>query len=169
MNEASPDDLLRGLRGLIENGAVRLELDLGKLDQMDSPVAVEADSNIWVYGAIPFCALVFWQIGERSVAAHPRSIAGSWTKTQALKICFLFELQPRPRALLYPHHNDDERSGALVKDEPVVIHCYTIPVNVQDPRRLAEVGDFCRRMGREAHQGEIGLVIADEYFAITDF
>jgi hypothetical protein len=63
MNEASPDVLLRGLRGLIESGAVRLELDLGKLDQMDSPVAVEADSNIWVYGAIPFCALVFWQFG----------------------------------------------------------------------------------------------------------
>jgi hypothetical protein len=63
MNDASPAELLRGLRGLIDSGAVRLELDLGKLDQMDSPVAVEADSNIWVYGAIPLCALVFWQLG----------------------------------------------------------------------------------------------------------
>src|ERR1700736_1581057 len=63
MNEESPADLLRGLRGLIDSGAVRLELDLGKLDQMDSPVAVEADSNIWVYGALPLCAIAFWQFG----------------------------------------------------------------------------------------------------------
>ena len=64
---------------------------------------------------------------------------------------------------------DDERSGALVKDEPVVVHCYTTPVDIQDARNLAELGEFCRTMGREAHQGEIGLVIGDEYFAIHDF
>lgn len=64
---------------------------------------------------------------------------------------------------------DDERGGTLVMDEPVVIHCYTIPKAVQDDERLAALGAFCRRMGREAHQGEIGLVIGDEYFAIRDF
>ena len=64
---------------------------------------------------------------------------------------------------------DDERSGALVKDEPVVVHCYTTPLDIQDARNLAELNDFCRTMGREAHQGEIGLVIGDEYFAIHDF
>ena len=63
---------------------------------------------------------------------------------------------------------DDERSGALVKDEPVVVHCYTTPSDIEDARNLAELGDFCRTMGREAHQGEIGLVIGDEYFAIHD-
>jgi hypothetical protein len=26
-----------------------------------------------------------------------------------------------------------------------------------------------RRMGREAHQGEVGLVIGDEYLAFRDF
>jgi hypothetical protein len=30
---------------------------------MDSPVAVEADSNIWVYGSIVVCAIIFWQGG----------------------------------------------------------------------------------------------------------
>jgi len=64
---------------------------------------------------------------------------------------------------------DDERGGALVKDEPVVVHCYTTMSDIQDSRKLAELGSFCRRMGREAHQGEIGLVIADEYFAVRDF
>jgi hypothetical protein len=55
---------------------------------------------------------------------------------------------------------DDERAGALVKDEPVAI---------QDARNLAELGSFCRKMGREARQGEVGLVVGDEYFAIRDF
>ncbi len=64
---------------------------------------------------------------------------------------------------------DDKRGGALVMDEPVVVHCYTTPADIEDARNLAELGRFCRRMGREAHQGEIGLVVGDEYFAIHDF
>src|SRR5262245_48374308 len=64
---------------------------------------------------------------------------------------------------------DDERGGALVKDEPVVVHCYTTPADMEDDRNLSELGDFCRKMGREARQGEIGLVAGDEYFAIHDF
>jgi len=64
---------------------------------------------------------------------------------------------------------DDEHNGALVIDEPVVMHCYTTPGEISDQTNLVEVGAFCRRMGREARQGEIGLVIGDEYFAIRDF
>jgi hypothetical protein len=56
-----------------------------------------------------------------------------------------------------------------VKDQPVVVHCYTTPADIQDPSNLAELGAFCRRMGRAARQGEVGLVIGDEYFAIRDF
>lgn len=63
---------------------------------------------------------------------------------------------------------DDDRGGALVKDEPVVVHCYTTPADIEDSRNLAELGAFCRRMGREARQGEVGLVVG-EYFAIRDF
>jgi hypothetical protein len=64
---------------------------------------------------------------------------------------------------------DDERNGALVKDEPVVVHCYTTPADIEDARNLAELGSFCRTMGRDARQGEVGLVIGDEYFAIRKF
>ncbi|MBI4475888.1 MAG: hypothetical protein HY654_01875 [Acidobacteria bacterium] len=64
---------------------------------------------------------------------------------------------------------DDERGGALVRDEPVVVHSYTTPSDIEAARNLAELGRFCRRTGRAAHQGEIGLVIGDEYFAIRDF
>jgi hypothetical protein len=63
MNDASAAELLRGLRGLVESGRIRIELDFRRLDHMDSPVGVEADSNIWVYAAIPLCGLVFWQLG----------------------------------------------------------------------------------------------------------
>ncbi len=64
---------------------------------------------------------------------------------------------------------DDERGGALVKDEPIVVHCYTTPVDIQAAKNLAALGGFCRRMGRDARQGEVGLVVGDEYFAIQDF
>ena len=64
---------------------------------------------------------------------------------------------------------DDEMGGVLVKDQPVVIHCYTTPIDIADPDRLGRLGSFCRKMGREAHQGEVGLVIGDEYLAFRDF
>lgn len=44
----------------------------------------------------------------------------------------------------------------------MVVHCYTTPTDIQSARNLAELGSFCGTMGREAHQGEVGLVIGDE-------
>jgi hypothetical protein len=41
---------------------------------------------------------------------------------------------------------DDEKGGVLIKDEPVVVHCYTTPADIADPERLARFGSFCRRM-----------------------
>lgn len=64
---------------------------------------------------------------------------------------------------------DDEREGVLVFDEPVVVHCYLTPEAIENEGNLQQLASFCRRMGREANQGEIGLVIADEYFAIRDY
>jgi hypothetical protein len=64
---------------------------------------------------------------------------------------------------------DDERGGTLVRDEPVVIHCYTTPERIEDSDALSELGSFCRLLGRETKQGEVGLVVGDEYFAIRDF
>ncbi len=64
---------------------------------------------------------------------------------------------------------DDERDGVLVRDEPVVVHCYTTPADIEHPGHLGELGSFCRTMGREARQGEVGLVIGDGYFAVRGF
>jgi hypothetical protein len=44
-----------------------------------------------------------------------------------------------------------------------------VPEAIDDANNQALLGAFCRKMGREANQGEVGLVIADEYLAITDF
>jgi hypothetical protein len=64
---------------------------------------------------------------------------------------------------------DDAKGSALIKDEPVIVFCYTAPADLTDERKLDALGSFCRRMGREARQGEIGLVVGDEYFAFRDF
>jgi hypothetical protein len=64
---------------------------------------------------------------------------------------------------------DDERNGMLVKDEPVVVHCYTTPHEIEDSSNLNELYGFCSRMGRDANQGEIGLVVGDEYLGIREF
>jgi hypothetical protein len=64
---------------------------------------------------------------------------------------------------------DDENNGKLVKDNPVVLHCYMTPEAISDRKNQEALGAFCRRMGRETKQGEVGLVIADEYLAITKF
>ena len=64
---------------------------------------------------------------------------------------------------------DDERGGALVRDEPVVVHCYMRPEAIEDADNQAALAAFCRRLGREGNQGEVGLVVADEYLAIREF
>jgi hypothetical protein len=56
-----------------------------------------------------------------------------------------------------------------VKDEPVVIHCYTREDDIGDSRKQKTLGAFCKRMGRETNQGEVGLIVDNEYIAITSF
>lgn len=61
---------------------------------------------------------------------------------------------------------DDDRGGALVWDEPVIVHCYAAEREVRRAANQAALGDFCRRMGRATNQGEVGLVIDSVYHAI---
>ena len=51
---------------------------------------------------------------------------------------------------------DDERDRVLVRDEPVVVHCYTTASDIEDPANLSHLGSFCRVMGPDARQGEVG-------------
>jgi len=68
---------------------------------------------------------------------------------------------------------DDERGGVLVRDHPVIIHCYVAEEDLLPQQGQADplegLGRFCRTMGREIRQGEVGMVVADHYIAFTDF
>lgn len=59
---------------------------------------------------------------------------------------------------------DDAQGGVLLFDEPVVIQCYTGMHVIED--EIFALRDFLHRMGREAQQGAVGLVIDGEYFEI---
>lgn len=59
---------------------------------------------------------------------------------------------------------DDAQGGRLLFDNPVVIQCYTNERLIE--QRMPVLRDFLHRMGREARQGAIGLVIDDDYLEI---
>lgn len=63
---------------------------------------------------------------------------------------------------------DDDRDGALVWDEPVMVVCYADPREIDD-NRLRQLRGFLHRMGREAAQGEIGIVIDGAYYGISQY
>lgn len=59
---------------------------------------------------------------------------------------------------------DDAQGGKLLFDEPVIIQCYTSEYLIEE--RIAELREFLHRMGRDARQGAIGLVIDGDYLEI---
>jgi hypothetical protein len=59
---------------------------------------------------------------------------------------------------------DDAQAGRLLFDGPVVIQCYTT-VGALD-QRADDLKEFLYRMGREARQGAIGLVVDRDYLEI---
>ena len=61
---------------------------------------------------------------------------------------------------------DNDRGGTLVMDEPIVMHCYTTPDDIHDGTKLHELSQFCTKLLRDANQGEVGLVIGDDYYGI---
>jgi hypothetical protein len=63
---------------------------------------------------------------------------------------------------------DDERAGALVADEPTVVTCYAAPQDITD-EALARLRTFLHRLGREAQQGEVGIVFDGQYYGITEY
>ena len=59
---------------------------------------------------------------------------------------------------------DDAQGGRLLFDEPVVIQCYTSEPMIE--HQMSALRDFLHRMGREARQGAVGLVIDGDYLEI---
>jgi hypothetical protein len=63
---------------------------------------------------------------------------------------------------------DDARGGTLLKEEPVIVFSYA----AEGALTAAALGDLYRtlsRMGRQANQGEIGVVIDGKYYGITEY
>lgn len=67
--QESADELLAALRRLATAQEVEIRIEPKRLNHMDSPVAVEADSNVWAYGFLAAAALVGWRWGLAAGAA----------------------------------------------------------------------------------------------------
>ncbi len=63
---------------------------------------------------------------------------------------------------------DDDRGGTLVREEPVFVFSYAATGDVTQ-EALARLYQTLSRMGKEANQGEIGVVIDGKYYGITEY
>ena len=63
---------------------------------------------------------------------------------------------------------DDARGGELVFDDTVLVTSYVDP-QLLDEQRLGELRGFLHSLGREARQGEVGVVVGGSYYGITEF
>lgn len=63
---------------------------------------------------------------------------------------------------------DDARGGLLLKEEPVIVFSY-VAEDALTATALADLYRTLSRMGRQAKQGEIGVVIDGKYYGITEY
>ena len=63
---------------------------------------------------------------------------------------------------------DDERGGTLRYEEPTIVTCYADPKAMTSAAQ-SRLRAFLHRLGRETDQGEVGIVIGDQYYGITEF
>lgn len=59
----SAGELLAALRRGVAEGRVELRVQPKQLHHIDSPVAVEADGNMWAYAALFIAAVLWWRWG----------------------------------------------------------------------------------------------------------
>jgi hypothetical protein len=59
----SAEALLAALRRLDREGRIEIRVDARRLDHIDSPVASEADGNIWIYAAMALGLAAWWWKG----------------------------------------------------------------------------------------------------------
>jgi hypothetical protein len=63
---------------------------------------------------------------------------------------------------------DDERGGTLLQEEPVIVFSYVAEVDLTT-NALSELYRTLSRMGHQANQGEIGVVIDGKYDGIIEY
>jgi hypothetical protein len=71
LSETPPEaaELLAALRRLVVERKIDIEIDPRRLNHIDSPVASEADGNVWVYAAVAIAALLLWWKGPLPAVA----------------------------------------------------------------------------------------------------
>jgi hypothetical protein len=62
---------------------------------------------------------------------------------------------------------DDERGGALVYDETQMVTSFVLSAVFDDMEVVKRLKEFLWRMGRDANQGEIGIVIDGTYGGLS--
>ena len=63
---------------------------------------------------------------------------------------------------------DDERGGELLFEATVMVLSYASPADLTNSALLT-LRSFLLRMGRDAEQGEVGLVVEGTYYGFTRF
>jgi len=62
---------------------------------------------------------------------------------------------------------DDAKGGALLREITVMVVSYVPKAELR--KSLRELRAFLHRFGRETHQGEVGVIINDSYYGISDY
>ena len=63
---------------------------------------------------------------------------------------------------------DDEAGGRLLKEQTVMVVSYVAP-NLLTSGSLKRLREFLHHFGREARQGEVGIVINSKYYGISRY
>lgn len=63
---------------------------------------------------------------------------------------------------------DDERGGTMIREEPVIVFSYAAEEALTVPA-LTDLYHTLSRLGRQANQGEVGIVIDGKYYGITSY
>ena len=63
---------------------------------------------------------------------------------------------------------NDNKGKELLIEKTVIVISYTSPKDLNE-KNFKKIRTFLHRMGKEANQGEIGIVIDGSYYAITDY
>jgi hypothetical protein len=76
---------------------------------------------------------------------------------------------PRRSRRLKGVWRDDNRGGQLVFDDTQMVISYVAEGLLQDQAVVDQLKEFLWRLGREADQGEVGIVVSGTYIGIVDF
>lgn len=64
---------------------------------------------------------------------------------------------------------DDERGGDLIVDEPIMIQSLAKRSDVEDDSKTMQLANFCKKMGRETHQGAVAIAFNEAIHYMEHF